>query len=160
MYRNLLVRLRGLPKPSSEDSTIAELRRILQRQQGELTELQAEVSRLRGTGDGPTNGRIAAAVRHERSPGPIDRRALLGKAAGVVAAGAGIALVGAQPAFAGSDGDVVLGSTNNVAGNAATQIFSSASFAFGGYNNSSSPGGIGVSGASLGGPGVMASSYD
>ena len=48
-----------------------------------------------------------------RASAPIGRRALLGKAGAVLAAGTGLALLQQSPAAAGTDGDVVLGDLNH-----------------------------------------------
>jgi hypothetical protein len=112
--------------------------------------------------DHGVGSRVVAAAGETR---PIGRRALLGKAGAVLAAGTGLALIQQSPALAGTDGDVVLGGVNN-AGNATTTIQSgdamtldliSAPF----YNNralSARGGAEAIAASGRNGPGLVASS--
>ncbi|MGB9378799.1 MAG: hypothetical protein WCB04_14940, partial [Mycobacteriales bacterium] len=113
---------------TGEPMTMAALHDLIDAQQAQLAALRAELGLLEQVEPAPARRDVAPA-------GSIGRRALFGKAAAVLVAGAGMAAVGgAQPAFAGSDGDVVLGSSND-AGADPTQIVSTNSFfAISGFN--------------------------
>jgi hypothetical protein len=85
------------------------LERVLER----MAALEAEVAELRAAAGRPGG----AGVHQEERPGAVSRRGMLrlGAAAAAGAATAG-GLAGAQPALAGTDGDLTLGSVTNSAG--------------------------------------------